>query len=75
MIDASQIREHMHVHSSDDEHLGRVDHVKGDGIELAKMDLATLGKHRHIPLSWIDRLEDDRLVLSKTAEDVKADWD
>ena len=45
MTTAAEIREHMHVHSSDGHHVGRVDHVKGDQIELAKMDLTAMGKH------------------------------
>ena len=40
MVDASQIREHLEVVGSDGEHVGRVDHVAGDQIELAKLDLA-----------------------------------
>lgn len=74
MIETSQIREHMHVHSSDGEHVGRVDHVKGDTIELAKMDLATMGKHHYIPLSWVDHVDDDKVHLSITKDEAKARW-
>ncbi|MDP9103934.1 MAG: DUF2171 domain-containing protein [Pseudomonadota bacterium] len=74
MIETSQIREHMHVHSSDGEHVGRVDHVKGDTIELAKMDLATMGQHHYIPLSWVDRVDDDKVHLSITKDEAKARW-
>jgi hypothetical protein len=74
MIDASQIREHMHVHSSDGEHVGRVDHVKGDQIELAKLDLATMCHHHYIPLSWVDYVDDDKVHLSITKDEAKARW-
>ena len=74
MTTALEIREHMHVHSSDGHHVGRVDHVKGDQIELAKMDLAAMGKHHYIPLSWVDQVEDDKVVLSVTQDEAKAHW-
>lgn len=51
MIQLSQIREHMEVVGSDGGHAGRVDHVIGDEIELAKMDLAAGFKHHMVPLS------------------------
>lgn len=74
MVDTAQIREHMHVHSSDGHHIGKVDHVKGDQIELAKMDLAAMGKHHYIPLSWIDHVDGGEVHLSITAEETKARW-
>jgi len=48
--------------------------VKGDQIELAKMDLAAMGKHHYIPLSWVDQVEDDKVVLSVTQDEAKAHW-
>ena len=35
MINASMIKEHQEVVGSDGRHVGRVDHVMGDQIELA----------------------------------------
>jgi hypothetical protein len=75
MILASEIREHMHVHSSDGHHVGRVDHVKGDEIELAKMDLTAMGKHHYIPISWVSSIKDDQLILSITKEEATARWE
>lgn len=74
MIDATTIQEHMHVHSSDGHHVGRVDHVKGDQIELAKMDLATMGQHHTIPLSWVDHVSDDKVYLTTTKDETHARW-
>jgi hypothetical protein len=71
---AADIREHMHVHSSDDHHIGRVDKVVGDKIELAKLDIATGFKHRYIPLEWIGVIEGDKIILSLTGDDAKARW-
>ena len=74
MIEASDIREHMEVVGSDGGHVGRVDHVMGDEIELAKLDLGAGLKHHLIPRSWVDRIEDDKLCLDRTEEAAKASW-
>jgi len=74
MIDTSQVREHMEVVGSDGHHVGRVDHLLGEEIELAKMDLGAGLKHHMIPRSWVERVEDDKLQLSITAEDAKSRW-
>ena len=73
MADASQIREHMEVVSSDEHHVGRVDHVRGSEIELAKMDLQAMGKHHLIPLSWVDYV-DDKVHLSLNREEAEQRW-
>ena len=73
MVDASQIREHMEVVSADNHHVGRVDHVLGTEIELAKMDLQAMGTHHKIPLSWIDWV-DDKIHLNLTRDDAKDRW-
>ena len=39
MVSASMIKEHLEVVGSDGGHVGRVDHVMGDQIELAKFDM------------------------------------
>ena len=74
MTDATNIREHMEVIGSDDKHVGRVDHVVGTDIELAKLDIAGGFKHHLIPLSWVDYVEDDKVKLSLTADAAKAAW-
>jgi hypothetical protein len=73
-MDSNQIREHMHVHGSDGGHVGRVDHVRGSEIELAKMDLAGMGKHHMIPLSWVDYIDEDKVTLNITADEAKSRW-
>jgi hypothetical protein len=73
MVDPSQIREHLEVVGSDGEHVGRVDHVNGDQIELAKLDLAGGFKHHMIPVSWVDHV-DEHVHLNVTKEDAKARW-
>lgn len=71
MIEA--IKEHMDVVASDGGRIGRVDHVKGDQIELAKMDLETGFKHRMIPVSWVERV-DEHVHLNLTEEQAKDRW-
>lgn len=68
------IREHMEVVGSDGGHVGRVDHVIGQDIELAKLDLGSGLKHHLIPLSWVDDVIDDKVRLNITKEAAKAAW-
>jgi len=73
MIDATQIREHMEVVGSDGKHVGRVDHVEGGQIELAKLDLTTMGRHRQVPLTWVE-LVDDKVHLSLSKDEAERRW-
>ena len=68
------IREHMEVVGSDGGHVGRVDHVIGQDIELAKLDLGGGLKHHLIPLSWVDDVVDEKVRLNLTKDAAKASW-
>jgi len=72
MIDASQIREHLEVVGSDGGHVGRVAHVVGGEIELAKLDLGGGFKHHLIPITWVDHVDDAGVHLTLTKDDAKA---
>jgi len=74
MIQSSEIREHMEVVGSDGGHVGKVDHVVGDEIELAKLDMGSGLKHHMIPISWVDTIEDDAIRLNRTKDAAKAQW-
>ena len=74
MIQASQIREHMEVLGSDGGHVGKVDHVQGTDIELAKLDLGSGFKHHMIPMTWVEQVEDDKIRLNLTKDAAKAAW-
>jgi len=74
MIQASQIREHMEVEGSDGKHVGRVDKMIGQDIELTKLDLGSGLKHHLIPLSWVDHIEEDTVRLNLTKDAAKAAW-
>jgi len=68
MIQSEQIKEHMEVLGSDGHHVGKVDHVLGTEIELAKLDLGAGLRHHLIPLTWVDSVADDKVRLSLTRD-------
>ena len=70
----SGIREHLEVIGSDGGHVGRVDHLVGDDIELAMLDLGSGLKHHLIPLSWVDDVVDEKVRLNLTKDAAKAAW-
>ena len=74
MIQPSEIREHMEVIGSDGGHVGKVDHVMGGDIELAKLDFGSGFKHHLIPVSWVDSIADDKVCLNLTKDAAKAAW-
>ena len=65
-----QVREHMDVVGSDDQHVGTVDCIKGDRIILTKSDSGD-GQHHSLTCHLVDRVEGDRVILDKPAEEAK----
>ena len=65
-----QVREHMEVVGSDEQEVGKVDHVRGDRIILTKSD-SDDGRHHMLSCSMVDRVEGDRVILDKPAEEAK----
>ena len=74
MIQSSEIREHMEVVGSDGGHVGRVDKVMGDEIELTKLDLGAGLRHHMIPITWVEQIDQDTVRLNKTKDAAKAAW-
>ena len=74
MFDTARIREHMDVEGSDGKHVGRVDKLIGDEIELTKFDLGSGLKHHMIPLSWVEMVDGDTVRLNMTKDAAKAAW-
>ena len=74
MIQTSDIREHMEVVGSDGGHVGKVDHVMGNEIELSKLDIGSGLKHHMIPLTWIAQIADEKVQLNLTKDAAKAAW-
>jgi len=68
-----RVQTHQEVVGSDGEHVGTVDHLRGDRILLTKSDRDAGGHHHSIPSSWIQSV-DDQVHLSKTAEQAQQAW-
>ncbi len=66
-------QEHQEVVGSDGVHVGKIDHIRGDRILLTKTDRDAGGHHHSIPSSWIQSV-DDKVHLSKTAEQAQQAW-
>jgi hypothetical protein len=73
MSNIAQITEQMEVVGSDGHHVGKVDHVLDQDIELAKLDLGAGFRHHLIPLSWVDYV-DEKVHLSLTKDEAKTSW-
>jgi hypothetical protein len=69
-----QIREHMEVVGSDNEHVGTVDRVAGDRIVLTKSDPESGGVHHSLSCSEIDRIDGDRVILGINATEARIRW-
>jgi hypothetical protein len=69
-----EIREHMNVVGSDDEHVGTVDRVAGDRLILTKSDPESGGVHHSISCADVDRVEGDRVILDCKADEAKHRW-
>ena len=69
-----QIREHMEVVGSDDQHVGTIDRVAGDRIILTRSDPESGGAHHSLSCAEIDRVEGDRVVLGLSTEQAKQRW-
>jgi hypothetical protein len=69
----ARVEEHQEVVGSDGQHIGTVDHVRGDRILLTKSDQAAGGRHHSIPSAWIQSV-DDKVTVSKTADQAKQHW-
>ena len=69
----TKAKEHQEVVGSDGEHLGTIDHIRGDRLLLTKNDSNAGGHHHSIPSSWIVAV-DDKVTINKTADEAKRQW-
>jgi len=70
-VSASQIKEHLPVVGSDQQEIGKVDHMQGDKwIKLAKGSGTT---HHYIPLDWVKSV-DQKVHISKSAQEAQQQW-
>ena len=70
MIDMNQIKPHMPVVCSQDGQFGKVDHVEGKSLKLAKDDK---GQHHFIPLAWVKTV-DDKVHVDRPGDEVMKQW-
>ncbi len=64
------VREQMTVVGSDEQEIGKVDHVRRDRIILTKDDSED-GRHHEVSCARVDRVEGDRVILDQSAEEAK----
>ncbi|TSH75955.1 DUF2171 domain-containing protein [Acinetobacter sp. RF15A] len=73
-INVNDIKEHASVIASCGTQVGKVDHLEGqDSIKLTRSDDEN-NEHHLIPLSWVGEIKGDSIMLNKTAEDVRKEW-
>jgi len=68
-MNASQIKEHMDVVGSDDQHVGTVDKVEGQRIKLTRKDPSAGGEHHYVDLRKVAAVQDSRVRLSCTGQE------
>ncbi len=68
-----QVKEHQEVVGSDGQHVGKVDHVRGDRILLTKTDENAGGHHHSIPSSWISKVG-EKVEIDRTAAEAQKAW-
>jgi len=73
-VGKAQIREHMKVHGSDGQPVGKVDRLEGEWIKLTKDSPDAPGEHHYIDLKKVRSVEGDVIRLDQTAEEAKRRW-
>ena len=74
MVDASQISEDMEIVGADGVHVGKVDHMDGDRVKLARKDQehgVVMGHHHYLPLSAVASVDGGKVWLSANASEAK----
>jgi hypothetical protein len=69
----ASIREHMPVFGSDGQPVGTVDKVRGDQIILTRSNTPD-NQHHSFRAALIDRIDADRLILRKSAEEARSEF-
>jgi hypothetical protein len=69
----SGIREHMEVYASCGTKVGVVDHLEGNTVKLTKSDSPD-GQHHFIPTSWVGRVHENHVHLTKNSVEAKTNW-
>ncbi len=69
-----QMREHMEVVGSDNEHVGTIDRVAGERLILTKSDGDSGGAHHSLSCADVERIEGDRVILECSADQARKRW-
>jgi hypothetical protein len=67
------IQEHMDVYASCGKKVGVVDRVEGSAIKLTRKDSPD-GQHHFVPLSWVGRVHDRHVHLTKNSVETESGW-
>ena len=57
---------------SSGKHIGKVDHVLGSDLQLTRT--MGVGSHHLLPLTYVERVSDDKVRLSITEDEAKDRW-
>ena len=64
----------MEVVGADGRPVGTVDKVRGDRIILTRQGENAGGLHHSIPCGWVEKVEEQRVTLARTADEAFAEW-
>lgn len=67
MFEKLRIHEHMEVATSNGQHIGTVDEIKGDQIKLTRSD-STDGSHHYVAIDDVEKVADNRVYLKAGAK-------
>ena len=71
-INVNDITKHAEVIALCGTKVGTVDHLQGtDQLKLTRHED---GHHHFIPLTWVDEIKNNQVMLNKDAEEVKSHW-
>lgn len=68
MADLSEVKDGMEVIGADGVHVGEVDHVRGDRIQLTKTSSTHTHHHHFISGGLVAEVEGDKVRLSANAD-------
>lgn len=75
MVNKNEILEHAEVVDSNGDFVGVVDHFEGDDkIKLVKKAPNADGHHHLIPFAWVSSVDSNKVILSKTLQEVEQQW-
>lgn len=75
MVTKAQILDYAEVVDKNGDFVGVVDHFESeDQIKLVKKAPNADGSHHLIPLAWVTSVDDNKVILSKTLQEVEQEW-